>query len=60
MIVAEDVIQKACARNASVELSYIHLDGSVTTARARLIEMCDHEILADALMYADKGSREPR
>lgn len=59
MIVTDNVIEKACARNASAELIYTHRNGTVTTARVRLMELNADELLADMPMCLDKGQKIP-
>ena len=56
---AEGLVQRACARNAAVELRYERVDGTTVRARTRLLSLTSERLLVDAPSYEQTDHRLP-
>lgn len=56
---ADAVLESACARQASAELHFFRGDGSLITARVRLLGLSGRRVLADRPMYSDGAGPIP-
>jgi len=58
-VAAEELVQRACARNAAVELRYERADGGTIRARSRLLRCALGRLLVDTPSYDQPGERLP-